>query len=89
VRRAAACCAAANSAAYSALPALTTTHGMIAEKARMMPLIFAGWSTSPKKKSPQATDREWDLERYDASTSECKTMSHMVKVVALFMLVEQ
>jgi hypothetical protein len=42
VRRAAACCAPANSAAYSASPAFATTHAMIVEKARMMPLSFVG-----------------------------------------------
>ncbi len=38
----AACCPAANRAAYSASPALATMHGMMDEKTWMEPLILVG-----------------------------------------------
>jgi hypothetical protein len=76
VRRAAACCASANSALYSASPALATTHGMIAEKARIMPLILVGWSTSPRRKSRQQQIENATLRgmmRRLASVGSCRT----------------
>ena len=42
VRNDAACCPVANRAAYSASPALATTHGIIVEKTWMDPLILVG-----------------------------------------------
>ncbi len=42
VRSYAACCPVANRAAYSASPALATTHGIIVEKTWMDPLILVG-----------------------------------------------
>ena len=50
VRRLAACCPPANSAAYSASPALETMHGMIDEKTCIAPLILRGWLRLPRKK---------------------------------------
>ena len=42
VRNDAACCPAANRVAYSASPALATTHGIIVENTWMDPLILVG-----------------------------------------------
>jgi hypothetical protein len=42
VRREDACCPVANKAAYSASPALATTHGIIVENTWIEPLILVG-----------------------------------------------
>ena len=42
VRSDAACCPVANSAAYSASPALATMHGIIVDNTWMDPLILVG-----------------------------------------------
>jgi hypothetical protein len=56
VRSDAACCPVANSAAYSASPALATTHGIIVENTWMDPLILVGSFLLPRKKIAPATD---------------------------------
>ncbi len=50
VRRLATCCPPANSAAYSASPALETMQGMIEEKTCTAPLILRGWLRLLRKK---------------------------------------
>ncbi len=49
VRMDAACCRAANNAAYSASPALATMQGMIVENTWMDPLILVGSLWFPRK----------------------------------------
>ncbi len=63
VRSEAACCPAANRAAYSASPALATTHGIIVEKTWMDPLILVGSFWFPRKNIAPATDRAWERQR--------------------------
>ena len=63
----AACCPAANRAAYSASPALATMHGIMDEKTWMEPLILVGSLWFPRKNIAPATEREWDRQRYEAS----------------------
>ena len=63
VRSDAACCPVANSAAYSASPALATTHGIIVENTWMEPLILVGSFLLPRKNIAPATDRACDRQR--------------------------
>jgi hypothetical protein len=58
VRIDAACCLAANRAAYSASLALATAHGIIEEKTWIEPLILVGSLWFPRKNIASATDRE-------------------------------
>ncbi len=76
VRRDAACCPAANKAAYSASPALATTHGIIEEKTWMEPLILVGSLWFPRKNIAPATDRACDRHREEASAKAWRVMSH-------------
>jgi hypothetical protein len=74
VRMEAACCPAANSAAYSASPALATMHGMIDENTWIDPLILVGSLWFPRKSVAPATDRECDLHKYEALANTWSTM---------------
>ena len=60
VRREAACCPAANNAAYSASPALATMHGMIDENTWIDQLILVRSLWFPRKNIASATDLACD-----------------------------
>ena len=76
VRMEAACCPAANNAAYSASPALATMQGiMMVENSWIDPLILVGSLWLPRKSIAPATDRECERHKYDASENAWITMS--------------
>ena len=75
VRMEAACCPAANNAAYSASPALATMQGMMVENTWIDPFILVGSLWLPRKSIAPATERECDRHKYEASANAWSTMS--------------
>jgi hypothetical protein len=81
VRSAAACCPRANIAAYSALPALATIHGMIVENTWIGPLIWVGRLMFPRNRYARATDLAYDRDKYEASEKPWRHISHASNVM--------
>jgi hypothetical protein len=66
VRSAVVCCPSANSAAYSASPALATItiHGMMVKNTWIGILICVGLLKLPRNRYAPATDLAYDLDKY-------------------------